>query len=77
MHGQQQCHCSGLLDWQEQLKFRWQLLFAVQPVTEVDATNAAVGMNLHIQGLNVICTWQQQIGTVMFMVHDMVRADVA
>jgi hypothetical protein len=42
------------LNRQEKLEFRWELLFRVEPVTEVDTTNAAVGMDLDSKGLDVI-----------------------
>jgi hypothetical protein len=35
-----------LLDGQEELELRWELLFAVQAVREVDAADAAVGVDL-------------------------------
>lgn len=41
-------------DWQEKLEFRWQLVLCVEPVREVDATDAAVGMDLYSKGLDVI-----------------------
>jgi hypothetical protein len=45
-----------LLDGQEELELRWELLFAVEAVREVDAADAAVGMDLDTQGLNVVGT---------------------
>lgn len=55
------CTCySCFLDGQEQLEFRRQLLLAVQPVAEVDAADAAVGMHLHAQRLNVVGACRKQ-----------------
>lgn len=51
--------CSSLLDWQEQFELRWKLLLTVQSVTEIDAANATICMNLDSQGLNVVCTWHR------------------
>lgn len=39
---------------QEQLELWGQLLFTVQPVAEVDAADAAVGVHLDSQGLDVV-----------------------
>mmetsp|Transcript_1197 Transcript_1197/g.3493 ORF Transcript_1197/g.3493 Transcript_1197/m.3493 type:complete len:203 (+) Transcript_1197:241-849(+) len=41
---------------QEELELRRQLLFAVETVREVDAADAAVRMQLHPQGLDVVRT---------------------
>lgn len=47
--------CSQLLwCWHIQLELWWQLILAVQLVTEVDAAHAAVGMHLHTQRLHVV-----------------------
>ena len=46
---------SGLvLDGQEELELRWELLLRVQPIGEVDPPDPAVGVNLNPQGLNVV-----------------------
>jgi hypothetical protein len=42
------------LDWQKELEFRRQLIFRVQPVAEVDPTNAAISMDLYAKRLNVV-----------------------
>lgn len=42
------------LNWKEKLKFWWKFLFRVEPIREVDAPNATVGMYLYTQGLNVV-----------------------
>ena len=44
----------SLLDRKEQLEFRRELLLRVQAVREVDAANAAVGVNLHSESLDVV-----------------------
>lgn len=51
------CH-SGLLKGQEELELGGQLLLGVQAVREVDAADAAVGMDLDAQRLYVVgaCT---------------------
>ena len=47
--------CSvSLLNWQEQLELRRQLFLGVQLVREVDAPDAAVGVDLNPQGLDVV-----------------------
>merc|ERR1712232_166396 len=45
-----------LRHWQEELELRRQLLFAVKAVGEVDSANAAVGVQLHTERLNVVRT---------------------
>ena len=44
-----------LLDGKEEFELRRELLLGVQTVGEVDPANAAVGVDLHPQGLDVIC----------------------
>ena len=46
---------SWLLQGQKQLELWGQLLLRVEAVREVDAANAAIGMDLHPQRLYVIC----------------------
>lgn len=43
-----------LRDWQEQLELRRELLLRVEAVGEVDPPDAAVGVDLHPQGLDVV-----------------------
>lgn len=42
------------LDGQEELKFWWQLLLAVESVREINSTNSAIRMDGHPQCLNVV-----------------------
>lgn len=43
------------LDGQEELELGGELLLSVELVGEVDAPDAAVGVNLHPQRLNIVC----------------------
>jgi hypothetical protein len=44
-----------LLHGQEELELRWELLLGVEAVRKVNPSDAAVGVDLHAQRLNVIC----------------------
>jgi len=46
----------SLLDGEEKLEFWGKLLFRVEAIRKVDAPNAAIGVDLHAQGLNVVGT---------------------
>jgi len=45
-----------LLDGKKEFEFWWQLFLGVQSVGEVDTTDAAICMDLHTQGLNIVGT---------------------
>ena len=49
-----------LLDGQEELELRRQLLLGVEAVREVDAADAAVGVDLHPQRLDVVRSWGEE-----------------
>ena len=53
-------------DWQEKLELWWELIFSVKSVREVDSPDSAVSVDLHSQGLYVVCTIRspREIGQV-------------
>ena len=42
-------------DGKEKLELWWQLVLSVEAVGEVDSPDSAVGVNLHAEGLDVVC----------------------
>eukprot|EP00405_Crypthecodinium_cohnii_P062678 CAMPEP_0195008026 /NCGR_PEP_ID=MMETSP0326_2-20130528/8132_1 /TAXON_ID=2866 ORGANISM="Crypthecodinium cohnii, Strain Seligo" /NCGR_SAMPLE_ID=MMETSP0326_2 /ASSEMBLY_ACC=CAM_ASM_000348 /LENGTH=187 /DNA_ID=CAMNT_0040015671 /DNA_START=36 /DNA_END=595 /DNA_ORIENTATION=+ len=49
------CSTTLLCHGQEQLELQRQLLLAVEAVREVDPSNAAIGVQLHPEGLDIVC----------------------
>ena len=43
-----------LLDGKEELELRWQFLFRVKSIREVNSSDPAIGVDGHSQGLNVV-----------------------